>query len=679
MAKKEKFGKFVLLEEVEATGLGSEFRAAKLSATGLEKIVTVVRLNPLLASHADAAKNLMEHVKFAAQLQNPNILKIYGIGKVDQTYYISYEFLEGKSLKAIFHRCRQEGFPFSVDHALLIASKVCSALEYAHGRKTESGGRYFHGLLDPANVLVSYEGEVRTRGFGFWPSKVRDVGVRAEDEQLYLAPEQASGAGDHRSDIFAVGALLFETLTGQPLFQGGRTDDVAGRIAQARLQSPTTDDDSVPRPIAEILQRSLAVDPAARYGEMQEMRKGIDTLLFSGDFTPTTFNLAFFMHSLFREDIDRESKALKDDKDSSYLDFLEDKAAAPAPVPAPVAAAPVVPAPSPVAPPVAAPPAPRPAPAAAAPVHKPEPAPEPHPAPAPPPRREPVVEAPDTFTFHKEEPSGSKLPLLIGAAAVLIIGGALGFFMLRGKGGPPTPTTTTPTVTTLSAAEQELAALKAKMAEMEAAKKAEEDAAAAKVREKAEAAARARGEQVDAAKLAAAEEEARRKAAAEAERKQLEEKRRLEAEALAAQARMEDEKKRAAEAAAAAAAAATPTPPPTTAAAATPPPAAATRPGALVNIDEPGVVPPVRDRVPALQYPPICRTQKIEGSVELSVLVDEKGNVNDAKIVTGAGGKCGMNEAAQDFVKRWKFRPAMKDGVNVKVWTPVRVTFALPK
>ena len=89
----------------------------------------------------------MDQVKFAAQLQNPNILKIYGIGKVDAAYYISYEFLEGKSLKAIFDRCRQDGFPFSVDHALLIASKVCSALEYAHGRKSEAGARYFHGLV----------------------------------------------------------------------------------------------------------------------------------------------------------------------------------------------------------------------------------------------------------------------------------------------------------------------------------------------------------------------------------------------------------------------------------------------------------------------------------------------------------------------------------------------------
>src|SRR6185369_3072690 len=154
MAKKEKFGKFVLLDEIETSGIGTEYRAAKLSQTGLEKIVSVLRLNPTISVSGDIAKSLMDQAKFAAQIQSPNIVKIYGIGKVETAYYISYEFIEDKSLKAIFNRCRTEGFPFSVDHTLLIASKICSALEYAHGRKAESGGRYYHGLVTPGCVMV---------------------------------------------------------------------------------------------------------------------------------------------------------------------------------------------------------------------------------------------------------------------------------------------------------------------------------------------------------------------------------------------------------------------------------------------------------------------------------------------------------------------------------------------
>lgn len=166
MANKEKFGKFLLFEAIESFGVGGEYRAAKLGAAGLEKIVSLLRVAPAVSGNAEVAKALMEQAKFAAQLQNPNIVKILGIGKVDASYYISSEFVEGKSLRAVFSRCRQDGFPFSVDHALLIASKICSALEYAHSRKIDGTTRYFHGLLTPGSVVLSYEGEVRVRGFG---------------------------------------------------------------------------------------------------------------------------------------------------------------------------------------------------------------------------------------------------------------------------------------------------------------------------------------------------------------------------------------------------------------------------------------------------------------------------------------------------------------------------------
>src|SRR5688572_11269754 len=198
MTKREKFGKFVLLEEIDASGLGAEYRAAKLGPDGFEKIVTVLRLTPALSANAAGVKLLMEQVKLAAQLQNTNIIRILGIGgKVGSPCWVSYEFFEGKSLKEIFNRCREEAFPFSIDHALLIASKVGGALGYAHGRKTEGLAGYCHGFVTPANVLVSYEGEVRLRGFGYWPARVRELGAVSPEDALYLAPEQAlGGRGD---------------------------------------------------------------------------------------------------------------------------------------------------------------------------------------------------------------------------------------------------------------------------------------------------------------------------------------------------------------------------------------------------------------------------------------------------------------------------------------------------
>ena len=671
MAKREKFGKFVLLEDIEESGLGHEYRAAKLGSTGIEKVVSVLRLSPALSKQGEPVKALMDQVKLAAQLQNPNVLKIYGIGKVESAYYISYEYSEGKSVKAIFSRCRQEAFPLSIDHALLIASKICSALEYAHARKGDSGGRYFHGLVTPGNVLVSYEGEIRVRGFGYWPSRIREAGGVSEEESLYLAPEQvAGGAGDPRCDTFAVGAILFEALVGQPLFQGGRSSDTASRISKAQLQNPSGEDEAIPKPIADILHKALAVEPGARYGEIQEMRKAIDTLLFSGDFTPTTFNLAFFMHSLFRDDIERETKTLKDEREASYLEYLTEATA-----PATVAVPTITPASAP--PPLVAPPAPsssKTQPVDLRHVMTPPPPPALEHAAEPEPSRGEAVTT-GSFTFHKEKPK-SKMPVIAGGlAAVLVLGVVGGYFLTRsGPAAPPS----VPATTTLSA---EQAAAAARVKELEDRLRAfEEEKAAAEAKavedakKKVEAQAAAKGQTVDPAALQKAQEEARKKAQLDQEKKVQEERKRLEDEKKLEEARVAEEQKRAEEEAARQAAlvvtTTVPAAPPTTA-------PAAIRPGTLVNLGDAGVTPPVALTKPRLNYPPIAARQKIGGTVTLNALVDEKGNVLDAQVTQGAGGKAGLNEAALDNVKQQKYRPATKDGVPVKVWITVAVQFRL--
>src|SRR6266571_6715984 len=685
MPRREKFGKLVLLEETESTGLGPEYRAARLGTAGLEKIVTILRLKPAISGHPDLARALMDQAKVAAQLQNPNVLKILGIGKVEQSYYISHEHVEGKSLGVILDRCRQESFPLAVEHALLIASKVASALEYAHGRRNDTGARYFHGLLTPWCVLVSYEGEVRLKGFGQWPSHLREAGVLPAEDFRYLAPEQASGgAGDPRSDVYSLGAVLYEALTGQ----GPDGSDLGARVAGATLMSPTGDDAQLPKPLAEILRKSLAADPGGRYAEMQDMRKAIDTLLFSGDFSPTTFNLAFFMHSLYREDIEREARALQEDRQASYLEFLAEEPGPSAPVStktepidprllAPHRAAEAATAPAPPSP--AAPPG-----AHAAPL---------------PYESSPGLTAKEAaagFTFHRGG-KGSKRPLYVGVGAVLVLGavGAGAYYLL----GRPTPSApATPPVTTLSpaaaAAIERVKELEEKLATLEREKAEAETKAAEDAKKKIESQAAAKGQPVDPAALQKAQEEARRRAKDEQERRQQEELRRLADQKKAEEERLNEERRRTEEAARAAEAAraeqarieaeraaqaATATPPPTTQAPAPPATVAGLKPGTLVNLSDPGVIPPVVERAPAPVYPPIALRQHAEGAVELNVLVDEKGTVVDAQVVQGAPGRAGLNEAALDSVKRRRYRPATKDGVPVKVWMSVRVKFELPK
>ena len=194
MALREKFGKLVLLEETGAGALGREYRAARLGPTGLDRLVTVVRFGPEVSSNAEATKRLMDEARLAARIQNPGLVRVLGIGRVEQSVYVSTELVEGRSVAAILDRCRGEAFPFAADHALMIASRAAVALEFLHGKEDDAGASLSHGLVAPSRLVVAFDGEVKLKGLGLWPA-LRGTDLLPVEERRYLAPEQVDGRG----------------------------------------------------------------------------------------------------------------------------------------------------------------------------------------------------------------------------------------------------------------------------------------------------------------------------------------------------------------------------------------------------------------------------------------------------------------------------------------------------
>ena len=158
MALREKFGKLVLLDETEVGPLGREYRAARLGPAGLDRLVTVVRFGPEVSSNAEATKRLMDEARLAARLQNPGLVRVLGIGRVEQSVYVSTELVEGRSVAAILDRCRAEAFPFAADHALMIVSRAAVALEFLHGKEDAAGASLSHGLVAPSRLVVAFDG-----------------------------------------------------------------------------------------------------------------------------------------------------------------------------------------------------------------------------------------------------------------------------------------------------------------------------------------------------------------------------------------------------------------------------------------------------------------------------------------------------------------------------------------
>ena len=713
MALREKFGKLVLLEETGAGALGLEYRAARLGPDGLDRLVTVLRFGPEVSSNAEATKRLMDEARLAARLQNPGLVRVLGIGRVEHSVYVSTELVEGRSVAAILDRCRGEAFPFATDHALMIASRAAVALEFLHGKKDDAGASLSHGLIAPSRLVVAFDGEVKLKGLGLWPA-LRGTDLLPVEERRYLAPEQVAGeAGEARSDVYALGLVLLEALTGQ----APEGKDPLDGLAAARVTGTTGEESPLPKPLAELLRRALGREPAQRFSGMGDLRKAIDALLFSGDFAPTTFDLAFFMHTLFREDMEREARALEDARRGDYVEFLaEEKRAVPAPA-----------ATEPDSGPPRRPPMPAPAgrgrpaevatevPAAtlaesATASDRPSTVAGPGPdgsgsrTVAPRSSREAAArEAASRMTLGAAAvaPGGRRgLWLLLGLLAAVVVGGGAGwvyFVKLRASSASSAGGVDG------AVARERVRELEARIAQLEREKAEAETRSAEEARRTVEAQAAAGGGTADPAAVAQAQEEARRRARADQEARQQEELRRIADEKSAEQR---------------AAAQPSPVPTPTPEATATPTPvpapppvpevppastpapspevqaaappagaaAAAAPPGpvpgrTVADPSDPAVRPPTVLSEENVPYPPRAVGRRISTSVVVRALVDEQGRVGEAIVVQPSGQppELGFDEAALKRVRSRRYRPARRHDIPVPIWVLVRIDFKPPR
>jgi serine/threonine protein kinase len=279
------YGRYSLLEKVATGGMAEVFRAKRKGVEGFEKIVAVKRILPHLSSNKDFVEMFIAEAKMVASLSHPNIVQIFDLGKIDDTYYIAMEFVEGKDLRTILSRARNRNTLPSVELAALIAARVSAALEYAH-RQRDSDGRELkivHRDVSPQNILISNEGEVKLVDFGIAKAATKashtDTGS-LRGKLLYMSPEQAWGKPlDKRSDLFALGAVFYEILTGHLLFSANSEMSVLERVREARFVTPSSLNPAVPIELEAVAMRLLNKSPAERYQDASEVLLDLDSYL----------------------------------------------------------------------------------------------------------------------------------------------------------------------------------------------------------------------------------------------------------------------------------------------------------------------------------------------------------------------------------------------------------------
>jgi eukaryotic-like serine/threonine-protein kinase len=265
-----KFGQYELIELIAAGGMAEVFKGRAVAAEGFEKLVAIKRILPDLAEDERFVKMLLTEARIHSALSHRNIVQIHDLGiSEDGQYFIVLEYVDGVDLRIITQQLAAAGEILPEALSLHIASEVAQGLHFAHELRASDGQPMglIHRDVTPSNILVSLAGEVKLSDFGLAKRRHdRSVVGSLKGNLSYMSPEQARQAPlDRRTDVFSLGAVLFELLTGRRLRE--ITDELAGwsQVASGVVPSVRTLRPDLPPAVGALLDRALAADPEARF------------------------------------------------------------------------------------------------------------------------------------------------------------------------------------------------------------------------------------------------------------------------------------------------------------------------------------------------------------------------------------------------------------------------------
>jgi len=300
----ERFGQYTLLERIAVGGMAEVWKARMRGVEGFQKTVAIKKILPHLTDNAEFVSMFIDEAKLAAQLSHPNIIHIYDLGKIGESYYIAMEYVEGRNLRNLLDSARKRERLMPHGLALLIAARLASALDYAH-RKRDFDNRELglvHRDVSPQNVLISFEGDIKLCDFGIAKAvaKASHTQMGALKGKLqYMSPEQAWGRTvDARSDIFSLGSLLFEMLTGRRLFSGDSEISVLEAVRECDVEEPRALEPSIPGGANDLVMKALAKEPDQRFESAGDFQNTLEKLLYTLKPTPGPADLTAYLEEL---------------------------------------------------------------------------------------------------------------------------------------------------------------------------------------------------------------------------------------------------------------------------------------------------------------------------------------------------------------------------------------------
>ncbi len=308
----EYYGSYELIERLATGGMAQIFLARPRGMDGFKGYLVVKRILPHLAENEEFVRMFLDEARIAARLNHPNIVQIFDLGAQEDTYFIAMEHIPGEDLRRVTRRATKKGVRLPIALACLIMMEACEGLDYAH-RKKDPNGRplgIVHRDISPQNIVVTFQGGVKVVDFGIAQAVDQATVTRSgvlKGKYSYMSPEQASARPvDSRSDIFALGVVLYELLTGSRLFKRPNDIQTLNAVIECKVSAPSLANPALSPDLDVIVLKALAKQPENRYAQAGQLKAALQGWLTAQGLTPSKEELTQYMQRLYADRLVQE-------------------------------------------------------------------------------------------------------------------------------------------------------------------------------------------------------------------------------------------------------------------------------------------------------------------------------------------------------------------------------------
>ena len=310
------FGKYRLIAKLGQGGMADVFLAVSRGPGGFAKLVVIKRLKSDVAAEKELHGMFVDEARLAARLNHPNVVQTNEVGNVGEHFYLCMEYLEGQPLNRILNRLTQRGKK-AIPEGLRILCDSLAGLHYAHELKDYDGTplKVVHRDVSPHNIYVTYDGAAKVLDFGIAKAAVRSAHTSTgviKGKIGYMAPEQALTTPiDARADVFSIGAILFELVSGERLWAGLTEVQILQNLAFGEIPRLSSKMPDVPRALDLICARALSMVPGDRYPSAAAFREALEGYMKEEGIAVSSADVGRFLSDLFQDRRDEVQEVIQ--------------------------------------------------------------------------------------------------------------------------------------------------------------------------------------------------------------------------------------------------------------------------------------------------------------------------------------------------------------------------------